>query len=255
MVTSETRIEILLPLPLNVVGALSAAIGAMWPEAMIRTDTSNFTIVVPDRQPKRPSRKRLRDILAETAPAAEDPSAVLLGLNPDGGARIGLDQADEAWQHLAVWAYTVLTAFEATNYVEQTVRTELPDGTAATLALEACWSKGQTPHQLRQKAEAERDRVQLELDRLRARLGDHGLAGNHRIGHRLDTADAVAAQRPGTVLRDRHGDCWQVEYASGAVIELAGLNGRRETTNTAMVRRLGPFTILAGPHQPPTKEN
>lgn len=168
----ETRIQIRLPLSLEVVAALTQAVGTMWPEATIdMTSGDHITMVVPDRRPKRPSQRRLRDIAAEHARTPEAPEADLNRITADGTVTVGLGDGDEAWQQLAWWAYSVLTATEgATNYVEQKVHTELPDGKPATLVVSAAWAPSRTPHELRRQAEADLQRLQTAAGRIADQL-------------------------------------------------------------------------------------
>ena len=144
-------IRIGLPLPLDVSAALITAIGAMWPTATIRTDARDLQLVIPRRKPKRLTKRTMAAILAEMADD-DAPEADIVQITPDGGARIGLNSADESWQQLAAWAYTVLTATEAANYAEQPISVETPDGERKELVVIAAWSPGQTPHQLRKAA-------------------------------------------------------------------------------------------------------
>ena len=102
------------------------------------------------------------DFLADVAPTDDQPEASLMRMNPDG-ATIGRDSKDEAWQALAAWAFTVLTAFDAPNYVEQPITVEMPDGRHRQLVVIAAWSPNQTPHELRLKAEAELAKMKEQL--------------------------------------------------------------------------------------------
>ena len=170
----RTRIDIRLPLSLDVVGVIGQMIGAAWPEAVIEPGTGYFTMLIPRRKPKTVPKRRMREILAETLPADDDPTAELAAVEADG-LRIGIDSADEAWQELAAWAWTVLSVRQAPNYVEQPVTVELPNGTPATLIVTACWSKDQTPAQLHEQAVAERDAALRERDEAR-RERDEALA-------------------------------------------------------------------------------
>lgn len=146
----------------------------MWPDAVIVADTRDYIIEVPGRAPKRPSKRRLADIVAENTPDDDAPYASLARFG-DGDVRIGLDSADEAWQQLGVWAYTALTALDAANYVEQMMQVTKPDGTRATLAVAACWSPQQSPHELRRTAETQRDEALAAADKLRAQLAAAGI--------------------------------------------------------------------------------
>lgn len=160
----RTEVSIRLPLPLEVVGALSEAIGTLWPDATIRTDRRDFTFMVPRRKAKRPTKKRMREILAESWPDDDAPEVDVTRINPDGMS-IALDNNDEAWQQLGAWAYSVLRFHDAANYVEQQITVQLPDANEErTLLLTACWSTGQTPHALRMKAEAELAALRAEKE-------------------------------------------------------------------------------------------
>lgn len=151
---TETEIRIRLPLPLSVAAALTAAVGAMWPTATTRPDPSHLVFAIPDRAPKRTSRKQLRTILAETCDPDGDPDAFLERWTTTGPT-IGVDTKTEAMQSLATWALIMLRAEAAPNYVEQVVRAVEPDGTERAFVVTAAWSKGQTPHERIKALEAE----------------------------------------------------------------------------------------------------
>lgn len=143
MTDERTEIRIKLPLPLDVAGALTTAIGTMWPDAKIRA-SDDLLLLVPNRKPKRTSQRTLRDILAANLSDDNDPEAHLAGWD-EHGPKITLDNADEAWQQLAAWAFMVLTSSAAPNHVKQEVTAALPDGTRRTFAITCAWSPAQLP--------------------------------------------------------------------------------------------------------------
>ena len=149
--SDETVIRIGLPLPLDVSAALITAIGTMWPTATIRTDARDMQLVIPRRKPKRLTKRTMAAILAEMADD-DAPETDMDQITQDGGVRVALNSADESWQQLAAWAYTVLTATEAANYAEQHISAKTPDGERKQLVVIAAWSPEQTPHQLRKAA-------------------------------------------------------------------------------------------------------
>lgn len=172
----ETEVRVGLPLPLPVASALMNAAGAMWPDAQVRMDPHFMTILIPDRPPKRVSKAALRKAAQDAAFDDDDApvpamGAHLSGVTADGTVQIGLDP-NEAWEALATWALTVLeNAPDATNYVEQAVT--LGQGAdSRRFALVACWAPGRTPHDLRMKAEQERDQARAEVARLKDALAE-----------------------------------------------------------------------------------
>lgn len=126
----------------------------MWPDAVIRTDTGQFTMLIPNRRPKRVAQRTFRQILADAVDQAGDGPDVALQQWESDAVTMALDSNDEAWQHLAVWAVICLTAAEAPNYVEQELSYTDTDGVRQQAVITAARSTGQTPHQLRLAAEA-----------------------------------------------------------------------------------------------------
>ncbi len=161
-------VEIRLPAPVDQVAAVTQLLGKAWPTAKIGSGP-HCQILIPRRpKPKRVTQVAMADILKELA-TEDDPDVELVGFR-DGHLSFSVDSKDEAWQRLASWAYIALSFFEAPNYVEQEVDVTDPEGTTRRMLLTACWSKEQTPHALRAKAERELAECRAELERVRAEL-------------------------------------------------------------------------------------
>lgn len=157
-------------IPLEVVSSLLRAVGTMYPGATMgpgrgfggRSDGFSLRLPLAEIQAG-PA------VAPEAVPGADDtvPEQDRVGLIGWDGECLSVTTPAEAAQALAQWAVLLLSAYpEAENYVEQQVIT--PE--ERHLAIAACWSKSQTPHQLRLAAEQRADRLQAELDQLRAQI-------------------------------------------------------------------------------------
>ena len=162
----ETEIRIRLPLPLEVAGALTSAIGHMWPTSTIRPASHELVIAISRKRPKRVAQKTLRELLPAAVEPDADPEGFLERWAGDGLV-ISADAQSEAMQGLATWALVVLTSQAAPNFVEQSVSAVEPDGTKRRIVLTASWSKGQTPYARLKEAEAKIARLTIELESAR----------------------------------------------------------------------------------------
>jgi hypothetical protein len=156
------RVAVQYPVPLELAANLTKAIGIMYPDATIRTDDPRSgTCMVFDlggRKGRSSKKALLEDMADET-------DADLLGFG-DGVMKVGTPQ--EATANLAYWAQIMLSVSpEALNYVEQTV-TDPESG--RVYCVTACWSKEQTPHELRMAAEERATRAEARVVELEAAL-------------------------------------------------------------------------------------
>lgn len=158
------RVAIQYPVPLDVAANLAKAVGIMYPDSTIRTDDPRSgTCMVFDLKTRkgRSSKKALLEDLADEA------DADLLGF-ADGVMKVGTPL--EATANLAYWAQIMLTGSPgALNYVEQAV-TDPESG--RVFCVTACWSKEQTPHQLRMVAEERAARAEARVVELEEALAD-----------------------------------------------------------------------------------
>lgn len=154
------RICIMYPIPLDVSGNIILALGTMYPDAVIRTDDprSDRSLVID--LGTRKARSSKRRIVAEME--TEESEAEITGL---GDGVMQFTTPKEATETLAIAANIMLTSHEATNYVEQLVH--MNDG--RSFVFHAAWSKGQTPHELRMKAEARIVELEARIAELEAR--------------------------------------------------------------------------------------
>lgn len=157
--TDDVLLRIELPLPLDVVATVTKMAGSVYPGATISTkDPRHLTICIPAKE-----RGRRGSVKAAKAAkqVSEDPGQEAELTNFVDGT-VSTTFPREPGLILAECAASYIDAFpDADNYVEQEVTTK--DGRRFTFAV--CRSRQQTPHQLRQNAEA-------EVVRLKARIAE-----------------------------------------------------------------------------------
>ena len=142
--STDRTIRITYPLALSIAGPLCQAIGTLWPGAMVSTTESDALVMtVPDKGPQRLTKKAAREILG--ADDHDHDGAI----TRSGPGKLTVTP-DDAWDELALFAYVVLTASGAINYVEREVTDR---ETGERFVVIAARSPGQTPHVLRMKAE------------------------------------------------------------------------------------------------------
>lgn len=199
------QINVELPLPLEVAGALMELIGTAWPDAMVSTerrfgdfngDRALSMRVNHRRRPKKVSKRKAAAIVGQNADQADEATAAGVGdadfLGFDDGW-VSLAAPAELSLHLgSVCAHLLDANEDAVNYLEWEVREPArDDGTpGARYVLSAARSKGQTPHALHTRA---RD----ELADLRAKI--------HKEARALDAAEGVNPQGLAHVLRSMAG--------------------------------------------------
>lgn len=159
-------VELIYPMPMNMAGQIMQAIGTLWPEATVSNSARGMTMHLPDVAAKRVGKRALCDAVA-AVDASED---VLLTGGGVGDVTVSVPKS-ATWA-LAAWAAEWLTSEAAPNYVEQLVELAEEDAVDGKrrLLLTACWSKEQTPHELRLQAEARADAEKARADELQARL-------------------------------------------------------------------------------------
>ena len=165
------QIKVALPLSMNLSGALLAAIGAVWPEARIVTDTGEdrYMVIDPNGEPQAPDPERVAEA-AEAAAAANGPddeqvNAFLSSLR-DGS--FGMS-APEWYSKMMLGALReILDESDAPNYVEQTLHD--PD-TGEVYTVTVGRPGGRTPHQLRTAAEERAAAAEAALAEIAAANG------------------------------------------------------------------------------------
>lgn len=155
-------------IPVDVFVTITALVSKAWPGALMTPGRSfgrGFGLALPDRAPKRVTKK---DIAAERVEADPDADMGILGW--DGQSLLTV-LPEKLSRYLAEVVYSWLSSVEgAVNYVEQTMTH--PDHPGEQLVMTAAWSKGQTPDQMRQKEKAERDRYVAVLREIRSWHGN-----------------------------------------------------------------------------------
>lgn len=161
---SDRRICIQYPMPLDASANIIAALGAMYPDATICTDDPRSHKAMVIDLGTRTARSNKRRVGAQMIEPEVD--AEVSGFS-DG--TLGVTTPREAVEALAEWARIALTGMDAANYIEQAATLPADGGhPERTLLVTACWSRGRTPHALRQAAEKRADAAEAELARLRA---------------------------------------------------------------------------------------
>lgn len=192
------RLNIGLPLPLDVVNTASGILSKAWPGSMIDSNYSGglfgggsgvLSILIPEKEARRPRRVTKKDIEdARPEPTGLGPEwdGDVIGVEPEGEDGIVFRfGTPEALGNLLVQSCREVLAAqpEAANYLEWTMHEK---DASASYVLSVARSKRQTPHELRMKAEAKVDAARVVLndmlattprddyfiERLRAALGE-----------------------------------------------------------------------------------
>lgn len=164
--TGRRVLHIRYPAPLSVLGAVTSAVGMMWPDAVADTsDPSSFTLIIPGTEPGPFTREDADGILAGMGDVEGDGSVDVTGFN---GGTLTVSTPKGATQALAEWAHTILSGTDgAVNYVEQEV---FDEKSGRRFVVTACWSTGQTPHALRAAAERRAFDAEARAAELEARI-------------------------------------------------------------------------------------
>lgn len=173
-------IKVALPLSLTRSGELLGAIGAHWPDAVVRTDTGEdrYMVIDPDPEPRTDGADTGTDPVARVAKAVRDaggppvsaPSndevdAFLTSLR-DGSMGIS---PPEWYARMMFGAFReILDSHDAPNYVEQSL---LDADTGETYTVLVGRPGGRTPHQLRADAEERAARAEAALAELAGGCG------------------------------------------------------------------------------------
>ena len=166
-----TPIDIGLPLPLEVAGTLMALVGAAYPDCVIDTTGARgngLHIVIPagsrTRKVSKAEAKKTRALVeGEDGPSGNQFAG--FSTSADGKVAATLLSEDEVIHSLAAGALAILERHEAENYVEWTLTAD-----GRSLAVSACWSESQTPHQLRLAAEVRADAAEARVAELEQAL-------------------------------------------------------------------------------------
>lgn len=159
---SEIRIGA--PLPLDIAGNVISAIGALYPNTTMSTNTGRDALVfnIPNGD-REAADERLNDI--EKAEPVTGPDTDFIGF--EGGAVV-TSTPEEASLAMGNLAASMLVVEGAVNYLEAEVR----DSDGQQYVVCAARSKGQTPHKLRLKAEAAREAAEQKVSDLLDLLSD-----------------------------------------------------------------------------------
>lgn len=163
--TESTKIEVKLPLALDVVRTLTEAIEAAYPGASILADSpvsSTITFVIPEADRRREG----GEIAVEATPAAPKDAEGFLTSMRDGSFEI----APPEWfsRVMVSMAGDILDADDVENYVELQLAGKV-NGERRSYVVIVARSHGQTPHELRKDAEARAERYKARLTRVRTR--------------------------------------------------------------------------------------
>lgn len=165
----DIRIE--LPLPIDITATLIQVIGLTWPGTMIKDgkgewrSDNRLVLSIPDAE-RHKSPKKAEKYAKVKAHLDANTDAWINSLGP-GGTSIGLPEYVS--RLLIAMCQAQFEQFpDAENYIESKVY----DTENHTHWVVICArSDEQTPHELRQQAEAERDELRAEVERLREQLG------------------------------------------------------------------------------------
>lgn len=149
-------------IPVDVFTTIAALVSKAWPEAMMgpgRYDGRGFGLILPGHAPKRVTKKDVAAAKSEPDPDAD------MGIIGWDGQSLRTTLPEKLSRYLAEVVYSWLSAVEgASNYLEQKITH--PEHPGKQLILTAAWSEGQTPHELRQKAEKRADKAEEQVRHL-----------------------------------------------------------------------------------------
>lgn len=202
----DVRIE--LPLPMDITATLLRVIGLTWPGTMIKDgkgewrSDSRLVLAIPTAE-RHKSPKKAEKYAKAKAHLDGWADTVLNDLGPSG---FGFGLPEYIAELLIGMCRVQFEMFpDAENYLESTVY----DRENHTSYVVICArSEKQTPHELRQQAEAERDDALREVERLRAALDDRNIITDHyflpvaghpdddECTHRSDGTDSTYCGRP-----------------------------------------------------------
>ncbi len=155
-----TKIEIGLPLPIDVASTLMSTISVVYPGAMIRTDGRDRTITMTIPNTGRRATIPKRKVKAALVTADENAEANLHNVGEvDGQLSVDLGLPEAMSLELAHIAAGMLSAEGTVNYLEAECR----DGDGNRYVVCAARSQGQTPHALRLAAEKRAEMAEARL--------------------------------------------------------------------------------------------
>jgi len=154
-----TKIQVSLPLPMDVAGTVMRVIGAAYPTALIEGNGRSMTFLIPEKaRPRKVSKAKAKpdEIL--------DPATDLLELGPQG---ISISTPE----HLAAASLEIMQASfdqfpDAKNYLEQRC---YDHKTHKAYVMTFQRVEGQTAHELRQEAERKLAIAEARIAELEAR--------------------------------------------------------------------------------------
>lgn len=149
-----TPVHIRGPLPADILGTLLKVIGTTYPTARLSTasDGDAFTLLIPDGE-------RPVDPESNAGEALE-----VLKLDPSG---ISFSTPKELAAAMTAVMEEAFAEFEPDNYVETEVSVPASEGGWRRYAMIFARSHEQSPHELRQAAEAKLAETEAEIERLR----------------------------------------------------------------------------------------
>lgn len=188
--SQNVELHIALPLPIDITGTLIKIIGLTWPGTVIKDGGAGQLVLGIPVNERHKNAKRA----AQYAKVKKHLDALvdvdITELDTRGGS-FGIPEYLAA--QYTTMAREAFNSFpEAKNYLE-TVVTDRE--TSARYVFYAARSEGQTPHALREKAEADLERVRGERDALRAQLQAAGLAQTDSVVDISGLADDSETQK------------------------------------------------------------
>lgn len=165
-----TAIRVGLPLPAGTIGAVMAAVGAMWPDAQVVMSGPLFragmlTMTVPDGRAAAVDDAELGAI----ADGAAGGGALVSRVGGDG---VSLVLPEDARETLAEVAFAYLTGFGGTNYVEQKLMLAEPFCGHEQMVFTVGWADKSTPHELREAAEGRVGGLEAQVAELKKLVSD-----------------------------------------------------------------------------------
>lgn len=171
-------------MPMDVAGTMMTLVGTAWPNAVIDTTGKHLPystasglvmLIDPKQRPRKVSKAAARAIQQEHALAPGEQAAQFLRLK-DG--TLSTEAPEELMLHLGDVAHVIFEHAAGDNYIEWEVRAQPVDAPEARYVLSVARSKGQTPHAMRARAEAELEDLRARVRTLAAAIDKGLVAGD-----------------------------------------------------------------------------